>query len=178
MILSIGRAVHAETLKLKRTLAVRMVFVAPILVALLGLFVQSAQLVRGGGKAAPAAMWASFSRESLAVWAIFLMPLLIALETALVCGIEHGEKQWKHLFALPTPRYAIYAAKFFVVQGLILSGTLVVSILIAVSGWALTLWVPALATAGAPPIWSIVGRALECWLAAGLILAANPYFSH
>ena len=40
------RALCAETLKLKRTLAVRMVFVAPALLAALALFSQSARLSR------------------------------------------------------------------------------------------------------------------------------------
>lgn len=176
MIPAIGRALHGEILKLKRTLALWMIFIAPTLVALLGLLVQTATVARGRGDVA-ATLWESHSRGSLTIWAVFLMPLLIALETALLSGIEHGEKQWKHIFALPLPRYAIYFAKFLMVQGLILLSTFLVCVLIAVSGWMLILWHPALATAGPPPVGSIVSRALQCWLAAGLILSANLWIA-
>lgn len=54
----------------------------------------------------------------LAVWAVFMMPLLITLETALLNGIEHGDRQWKHICALPIPRHALYLAKFVVAQAL------------------------------------------------------------
>jgi pimeloyl-ACP methyl ester carboxylesterase len=176
MIPAVARALHGEALKLKRTLALRMIFVAPALMALLGLLVQSAAIARGRGDLV-ATLWDSLARGCLTIWALFLMPLLITLETALLCGLEHGARQWKHVFALPVPRYAIYLAKYFMVQGLILLSTLVVCLFIVLSGWILILWHPSLAAAGAPPVWSILGHALECWLAAGLILSVNLWIA-
>lgn len=176
MIIAIGRAVYGETLKLKRTLALRMIFIAPILVALLALLVQSAAIARGRGDLS-ATLWESHARNFLTVWAVFLLPLLITLESALLCGIEHGDKQWKHIFALPLPRYAIFTAKFLMVQGLTLLSTLVLCFLIIVSGWMLILWTPSLAHTGLVPLWSILTRALQCWLAAGLILSANLWIA-
>ena len=172
MIPVVARALHGETLKLKRTLALRMIFIAPALMASLDLLVQSAAITRGRGDLA-ATLWESDLRGSLTIWALFLMPLLITLETALLCGLEHGARQWKQILALPLPRYAIYLSKFLMVQGLILLSTLVACLFIVLSGWILILWHPSLAAAGAPPVGSIVGRALQCWLAAGLILSAN-----
>lgn len=172
MIPAINCALYAETLKLKRTLALRMIMVAPVLVALLGLLIQSVTVVRGRGNLA-ATLWESHMRSSLTLWAVFLMPLLISLETALLCGIEHGERQWKHIFALPMPRYAIYCAKFFVAQALLLLSTFAMCLLIVLSGWLLMLWRPALVMAGSPPFWSIVIYALQSWLAAGMILSIN-----
>jgi hypothetical protein len=169
------RALQAEALKLKRTLAVRMVFVAPALLAALALFTQSARLSRAGAKAGP--LWESHVQQSLAIWAIFVLPLLVTLEAALVCGIEHAERQWKHLFALPVPRPALYAAKLLTVHGLTLASTLVAGALVALTGWGLTLWYPAVAQAGPPPIASIAGKALLCWLAAGLITSAHLWIA-
>ena len=63
-----------------------------------------------------------------------MMPLLIALVTALLNGIEHSDKQWKHLFALPVPRWAVYFAKLIVAQGLILTSTLVLALFTAIVG--------------------------------------------
>jgi len=173
---SIWHALCAEALKLKRTLALRLSLIAPVLAALLGLLVQSAAVSRGRGDLA-GTFWESHSRSSLTVWAVFLMPLLVTVETALLCGVEHAERQWKHLFALPTPRYAIYIAKFGVAQGLLLLSTLLVALLVVVSGWLLIGWYPSLSAAGRVPLLAIFSQALECWLAAGLILSANLWIA-
>jgi pimeloyl-ACP methyl ester carboxylesterase len=176
MITALGRALHAETLKLKRTLALRLTVVAPALVALLGILVQSVSVIRGRGNPA-ASLWESLAWSSLTLWAVFLLPLLITLQTTLLAGIEHAERQWKHLFALPVPRTTIYVAKWLMIQVLTFLSTLVVFVFIVLSGWSLILWHPALATAGAPPAWSIIGRALQCWLAAGLILSTSLWIA-
>jgi pimeloyl-ACP methyl ester carboxylesterase len=176
MITATMRALAGETLKLKRTLALWLIVVAPVLVALLGVLLQAIAVIRGRGNLA-AVFWESHARESLTIWAVFLLPLVIALEAALLCGIEHGEKQWKHIFALPIPRYAVYGAKFVMLQSLILLSTLLLCLLIIFSGWALMIWHPELAGAGAPPVSFILGRGLQCWLAAGLILSANLWIA-
>jgi pimeloyl-ACP methyl ester carboxylesterase len=170
------RALAAEVLKLKRTLALRMVLLAPALVALLSLLAQSAAILTGRSDLT-ATLWHSHSQTSLTMWAIFLLPLLITIETALLAGIEHDEKQWKHTFALPVPRTSVYFAKFAVAQALAALSTLVLCAFIVVTGWLLILWHPSLAAAGAPPVASIVGRALGCWLAAGPILSINLWIA-
>lgn len=176
MIAPLTRAWRGETLKLKRTLALRMVVVAPLLAAMLGLLLQSAVIARGRGDLAKT-FWESHANGCMTIWAVFLMPLLIALESALICNIEHAEKQWKYIFALPLPRYAVYSAKFLMLQGLILASTLVVSLLILLSGWMLILAHPSLAAAGPPPLGSIVNSAFQCWLAAGLILSTSLWIA-
>jgi CubicO group peptidase (beta-lactamase class C family) len=176
MIAAAIRAAHAEALKLKRTLALWMVVVAPLLVGLLGFFVETNHLSRGTG-VSPKTFWDMLSRESLAIWAIFLLPLLIALETALLAGIEHGERQWKHLFALPVPRASIFAAKYLVTQAIAFFSTLMVCVLIVMSGLLLVAMFPKLATAGPPPLVLICTRAFYCWLASGLILSAHLWIA-
>ena len=153
-----------------------MIVLAPALVILLGLLVQSIAVIRGRANL-PATLWESHTRVCLTLWAVFLLPLLITVETALLSSIEHEERKWKHLFALPVPRYAIYCAKFGIAQGLVFISTILISILIVLSGALFILWHPSLSAAGAPPFVSIVTRALECWLAAGLILSANLWIA-
>lgn len=172
----IGRTLSAEVLKLKRTLALRLIVVAPMLVALLSLLVQTAAVAAGHGELA-ATLWESHKQTSLMLWSIFLMPLLITVETTLLAGLEHAEKQWKHTFALPVPRYAIYFAKWSVAQALIAASTLLLCALTALTGWLLILWHPQLAAAGPAPIGSIVATALQCWLSAGLILSINLWIA-
>lgn len=105
------RALRAETLKTKRTLALWLAVIAPLVVVGLQTFLvynsrevyQSRQLGSG--------MWIQFGLQTMVMWGLLMMPLFVTLETALVATWEHRNHQWKHLFSLPIPRGAIYAAK-------------------------------------------------------------------
>lgn len=167
------RALHAELLKLKRTLAFRVIFVLPFFIALLQFFV----IWRTKKFPADFNLWQGHVNNSFQIWAIFMLPLLIALETALLNGIEHADKQWKHLFALPVPRHSIYFSKFVVAQGLILASTLVLALLTVIVGVAATYVRPELAGARAVPFFWIGKLALQVWLAAWLIIAIHTWVS-
>jgi lantibiotic transport system permease protein len=167
------RVLHAEMLKLKRTLAFRMIFVAPLLVATLQFFVIWNQRRPG----ADFNLWEMISRASLSVWAVFMLPLLITLETALINGVEHGEKQWKHIFALPVPRRAVYTAKFLVAQALAAASTLILCALIVLVGLAGARLRPDLPHTGAIPYVWILKHAAFVWLASWLIIAIHTWVS-
>jgi ABC-2 type transport system permease protein len=178
------RALHAELLKLKRTLAFRIIFVLPFFIALLQFFV----IWRTKKIPADFNLWQGHVNNSFQIWAIFMLPLLIALETALLNGIEHADKQWKHLFALPVPRHSIYFSKFIVAQGLILASTLVLALLTVIVGVAATYLRPELAgspslhsgcvaSLGSVPLFWIAKLALQVWLAAWLIIAIQTWIS-
>ncbi len=108
-LLAFGRAVSAEGLKLKRTLAFWLAFIAPFTIALLQfiLFYQRG-ISTALGDANP---WMILGQQTLIFWAILMQPLFITLETALIAGLDHTGDHWKHLFALALPRWAVYAAK-------------------------------------------------------------------
>lgn len=171
--MSLIRVLHAELLKLKRTLAFRMIFVAPLLVAMLQFFVVYRQRKFG----ADFKLWEMVPKGSLSVWAVFMLPLLVTLETALVNGVEHGEKQWKHLFTLPIPRHAVYAAKWVVAQALAAASTLILVVLTVLAGVALMRLRPELANSGAVPYGWIFKHAAMVWLAAGLVIAIHTWVS-
>jgi hypothetical protein len=171
--MSLIRVLHAETLKLKRTLAFRMIFVAPLLVAALQFMVVWNQRRPG----ADFNLWEMISKASLSIWAIFMLPLLITLETALINGVEHGEKQWKHIFALPVPRHAVYAAKFLTALALAAASTLILCALIVIVGLALIRLRPDLPHAGAIPFVWILKHAAFVWLASWLIIAIHIWVS-
>ena len=171
--MSLFRALHAELLKLKRTLAFRVIFVLPFLVALLQFFV----IWRTKKFPADFDLWHSHPSNSFQIWAIFMMPLLITLETALLNGIEHADKQWKHLFALPVSRRSIYLSKFIVALGLILVSTLVLALLTVLVGVAATYLKPELASAGPVPLLAIGKHATFVWLAGWLITAIHTWIS-
>jgi hypothetical protein len=171
--MSLIRVLHAEVLKLKRTLAFRMIFVAPLLVATLQFFVIWNQKRPG----ADFNLWGMISRASLSVWAVFMLPLLITLETALINGVEHGEKQWKHIFALPVPRYAVYAAKLLIAQTLAAASTLILCAMTVLVGLALARLRPELPHTGAIPYVWILKHATFVWMAAWLIIAIHTWVS-
>jgi hypothetical protein len=170
---SLFRAFHAELLKLKRTIAFRVIFVLPFLVALLQFFI-----VWRPKKFGPTFnLWHTLPMNSLQVWAVFMMPLLITLVTALLNGIEHSDKQWKHLFALPVPRHSIYFSKLAVAQGLILVSTIVLSVLTILVGVAATYMKPDLANAGPIPYAWMAKQTAYVWLASWLIVAIHTWIS-
>jgi hypothetical protein len=170
---SLFRALYAERLKLKRTLAFRMIFVAPLLVATLQFFIAWNQKRFGPNFN----MWEMLPKSGMAVWAVFMLPLLITLETALINGVEHSEKQWKHLFALPISRTSVYIAKFLVAQALALASTVVLSALILLSGLALIRLRPEIPRTGSIPYGWLLKHAVLVWLASWLIVAIHNWIS-
>lgn len=171
--MSFFRALHAELLKLKRTLAFRVIFVLPFLVALLQFFI----VLRTKKFPQTFKLWEAIGTNSLQIWAVFMMPLLIALVTALLNGIEHSDKQWKHLFALPVPRHSIYLSKLVVAQGLMFVSTFVLALLIVVVGIASTYLKPELANTGPVPYVWIAKQTACVWLASWLIIAIHTWIS-
>jgi lantibiotic transport system permease protein len=171
--MSLLRALHAELLKLKRTLAFRVIFVLPLLVALLQFFI----VLRTKKFPADFNLWHTIGTSSLQIWAVFMMPLLITLETALLNGIEHSDRQWKHIFALPVPRHAVYVSKVIVAQGLIFISTLILSLLIIVVGIVATHLRPELTNAGAIPFGWFAKYTVLVWAASWLIIAIHTWIA-
>jgi hypothetical protein len=103
------RALKAETLKMKRTLALWLAIIAPLgMVGLQFLVVyQRAEYYLRQIENA----WVRFGQEMFVFFGFLMVPLFVALETALLGGLEHRSNQWKHLYALPQPRWTVYAAK-------------------------------------------------------------------
>jgi ABC-2 type transport system permease protein len=103
------RALRAEVIKLRRTLALTLIFVAPLAVVLLSVlnFLRASTFFFGEELDA----WEWLIRNTIGLWALLLLPLLIALETALIGGLEHQNGGWKHLFVLAIPRWVSYIAK-------------------------------------------------------------------
>jgi hypothetical protein len=128
------RVLHAELLKMKRTVALKMVVMAPAAVMLL-VFLAAYQapfstLNFNGIKN----KWTVLASLTLRAWAILMMPLYITLETALVAGLDHSENQWKSLLAGPVPRWTLYVAKLLVVMAMTVLSTLVLLCGILIDG--------------------------------------------
>lgn len=144
---ALGRALAAETRKLRRTLALAMVVIAPVSVVTIQML-----LIWGAPRLPPGGyQWPAFMASTLELWRLLMLPLYVALETYLLASLEHGTGGWKHLFALPAPRWSIYAAKLLVAVALLLGSTLVLGFGTILGGLALRATVPAAGFTGAPP---------------------------
>jgi hypothetical protein len=111
------RAVSAEFLKLKRTLALRLAVIAPLFIVLLQLGVY---LARGEDvERAANSPVAGFARGILTLWTLVFLPFWATLAASLCASLDHSHNHWDQLFALPMHRWPIYAAKWITVFGLI-----------------------------------------------------------
>ena len=128
------RVLHAEMLKMKRTIALKMVVLSPAVVVLLILLIAAQAPFSTVNHNGVGNEWPELARLILIVWALLMMPLYITLETALIAGLDHSENQWKSLLARPVPRWTLYAAKLIVVTAMTAAGTFVLLLGILMDG--------------------------------------------
>lgn len=171
------RALSAEALKLRGTLAVWMCLIAPgVVVALMVL-----QLgVRDLGErppVSPAEAWAMFGLGVATFWSILMLPLFVTLESALLAGLEHGNQQWKHLLALPGPRSAHYLAKQLALVTLVLLAMVALLVLTVAGGAVLGHWQPRLGIAGPPPLGAMSMQLGAVFATSLLMLALHNWVS-
>ncbi len=168
-------AVRAESLKTKRTLALRLAFVAPLLIVFLQFVIlwhNGAKMIRPGRNA-----WMSLMQNSLLLWDLLMVPLFVTLQTALLAGLEHSNQNWKHLFALPVSRRAIYGAKQLVALGLIGLSTPVLWAGVIAAGLLLRLLRPGIGFEASIPPWRILQFALLSYVCSWLIIAIHTWIA-
>lgn len=151
------RVLHAEVLKMKRTIALKMVVLAPAAVVLLILFMASQAPFSTLNRHGVGNEWPELARLILIFWALLMMPLYVTLETALIAGLDHAENQWKSLLARPVPRWTLYAAKLIVVMAMTAASTFVLLLGILMDGAILPRFQPELVF-GFPIPWATIFR--------------------
>lgn len=166
---ALRRALSAETLKLRGTLALWLCLIAPATVV--GLFVLQLTFSDFTQTMPPQEAWRMFSRGVLMLWSFLMLPLFVTLQSALLAGLEHANQQWKHLLALPLPRGAHYLAKQAALTGLVALAMAVLMVLIPFGGWLLGYLQPEMGIAGAPPWELLLTRIPACFVATLLIIA-------
>lgn len=172
--IGIVRALLAEQLKLRRTLALWLAPLAPLVIVALqvAIVVERPDYYRAMDVGDP---WLEFGGQIVFLWTVLMLPLFITLETALLGQLEHANQQWKHLFALPIPRGAVYAAKH--VGGLAIIGLSMIALYIylPVSGWALEAVFPGLGLDRPVPWGTFFQYMAAAYLASGLIIAIHTW---
>jgi hypothetical protein len=121
-----ARSVRAESLKLKRSLALSAALLVPLFPSFAN-FASALQSHIGRMPEDPAylSMWSLYFRYSIKLWTIFAMPVVVALLRALLGAVDVKGKGWKHMFAMGVPQSAVFAGKWFSLAGLSLVSTLV-----------------------------------------------------
>jgi len=170
-LIALTRAIRAELLKMKRTLALAMVAIAPLAVCGLLLLV----IVRANGTTQNP--WDNASNNVLFMWRVLMMPLFVTLETALIAALDHNAHTWKHLWTLPVPRWSIYLAKQIVIAVMIFVSTLIlcagiwgVGTLVQILGVK-----PQLNFASPFPWVTVLESAVLAYLASWLIIAIHTF---
>jgi hypothetical protein len=172
---SLLRALSAEILKTKRTLAFWMTLVTPAVVCILQLLLLLRFTGQYGDEMGDA--WIASSQNTYALWVILALPLFITLETSLLAQSEHGEKHWKHLFALPIPRWAIYAAKWLAGLLLLLLAQVFLGALILVTGYLARWLKPELGFGALAPVGTIAQTLGRVYLIALLMHSIHTWIS-
>ena len=158
-------ALAVEAFKLRRSLALLLAAVAPLLIAVFVFF----NLLRLG-KAAP---WAMTLQMSAAFWAFFMLPMSVTALTALVAHTEHGPRAWDHLRALPMPRWHLYAAKALCVLGGVMAMSLLLALLTTLAVGAAGVLKPVVAATGPVDIAGYLLLLGRIFLAAWLLVAVQ-----
>jgi ABC-2 type transport system permease protein len=162
-------ALAVEAYKLRRSLALLLAVVAPLLIACFLFF----NLLR----MKQPMPWEMALQTSAAIWAFFMLPMSVTALTALVAHAEHGPRAWDHLRALPLPRWHLYAAKALCVLGVVAAMSVllgVVSLLAAqLAGW----WKPAVAASGMPDLAGYALVLARVFVAAWLLVAVQLWIA-
>src|SRR5919202_5118550 len=103
------RATRIEVFKLRRTLALWAAILVPLAVILMTTAMNLSRATGSQFDPDQPNSWDSLMLDLvLFLWCLVALPLFVALETALLAGLEHRENTWKHLFALPIQRWTMY----------------------------------------------------------------------
>lgn len=163
-----------EVRKLRRTLALGLALAAPsVVVALYFLYLLN---VAPGRWPRDGQAWLKFTHMCLGLWSFLMLPLFICLVTALLNGVEHGNHQWKHLFAMPVARWRVYLAKLAVALTLVAASTLLLLPLLVSGGWAAQAVRPWLGF-GAVPLAAMAALLAKTLLASALLVAVHHQVS-
>lgn len=163
------RAFGVEWLKLKHTSIPWVVVLMPAFVAGLIVLSWSAHPLSAKLPVAPAAAWSHLEGRLLTTWCMLILPMFVALLSALVMGLEHGNAQWKHLLALPLPRGIHYLAKWSIMAALLAATYAWLLVLLLVAGRVLTFTAPTRGLAGWPA-WHALSVPLAISLGASLLI--------
>jgi hypothetical protein len=166
------RCLSAEILKMRRTLALMLCMVAPLLIGffVVSMYLRDADYFMNWTMLNP---WEQLGQMSLVYWNLLLVPLFIPLLTALLAQFEHNRHNWKLIYTLPNPRWATYITKWLVVQGLLFACFIELLALIFLSGKLLDIFNPGYGFSAPFPLLDFCKLAGISYLAGGILVSLH-----
>ncbi len=161
--MKLARLLHAESIKLKRSLILLLVVGVPVMM----LIMLTMMLVSDKS----AGDWPRFVMTGSAIWAFFLLPMSATALTALLAQIEHGPGAWSSVLSLPYPKWLIYAAKAIIALGVMALISALIWVAIILSGLLGGAIVPAQALSGDFAGGQLAALLAKMWLAGILVVA-------
>jgi len=110
------RIMKSEWLKVGRSSIWFPVLLAPFLAVMIGILTAHHGASASSGHQVS---WKAYYFNTVAVYALLLLPLLTGVLASLMCRFEHLSGGWKQVLAAPVLRTAVYASKFIYVLGLL-----------------------------------------------------------
>jgi len=166
---SFSVALSVEFSKLRRSLSLVLVAIAPTLIAVFEFF-----NVLRGKHGLP---WQMLLATSAAIWAFFMLPMSVTALAALVAHTEHGPRAWDTLRSLPVPRWHIYAAKAVGVLALVLAMSVLLALLAPAAITAAAWLKPAIAPTGTPDFLEYFDLLGRIFLASWLLVAVQLWIA-
>jgi hypothetical protein len=146
-----------ELLKIRRSLALLMMFLVPLFVVLVNLLVFNKKTHIAD---ITARHWQFLWMGSTAMWCYFMLPLYIALVTGLLNGQEHKNQTWRMMLTLPISPVLLFAVKGVLAWLFVSGATLVLAGAVALAIGVLGLLGANLQGAFDYAIWSMVGKGI------------------
>ena len=118
------KLLSVELLKIRRSLALLMMLVIPLVVVVLNVLVMTRQHEL---RAVTAPDWHFYWYGSTGLWCYFMLPLYIALITGLLNGQEHRNHTWRMMLTLPVSQLQLFAVKGFLAWLLVVGATAIMA---------------------------------------------------
>jgi hypothetical protein len=169
-------AFRVELIKTRRSLAFMVALAAPLAIAVMqvAMYMDYMEYYLGDSPGNP---WPTFTQTMLTYWSLFMLPLFITLETALLAQMEHRQHNWKTLFSQPVPRGAVFGAKYLTGLLLLAVSSGVLLGLMLVTGYFLNILYPGYGFSAPFPLLASVRHLLLVGGASALILTIHTWIS-
>lgn len=163
-----------EAIKLRRSAPLRLALAAPALLFVLSLLTMYGR--RHIDQTNPAKLWNELLLFNWATWLGLFVPALIGFEAICLANMEHSGKHWKHLLALPIPRWSIFSVKM-AACALLLAGSFAVFMVTSVGGVLMFSGSRGLNLAGSIPWLEILLTSARAYLACWLLIVIHTWLS-
>lgn len=134
----LSATLRAELLKVKFSVAFWIAIIAPIIQGFLHFcvfFFNGKYIIKPNID-----VWELFISSVWGFWAVLFLPLVIAIQTSLINGLEHQTEGWRNLFCLPIPRWYVYVSKMLMSLVLVFISNAILVVVTILVGYLLGLF--------------------------------------